>query len=703
MWILLCMLPLLGFADPALTQDIPPLPLCVPFPECLSEEKEEVLVRLVDPVYSDGVLSTDCGGVLLAPDLIVRATAIAYTHLPDGSAHSVHAEGELVVEYRGKLFVGSSLDYDFLTDSGVLCQGRVAMPPWYIAGERIYLTSESGVIIEEGTLSSCEGEEQDWDIFAPRICIFQNHLRMDRKAQIRIQKVPVLALPALKLELRGLNEMPISTRFSWGGFQGTRLSLRYRFFDTEEWKAYARLDAILKRGLGGGVETSYLSQESAAELYTQNYYAHDISIADPTRRDRYRFDGSYYNCFDEGRIVIRGVYDRVSDPQMAADYQAKDFDLKTAGKTELSIMRTEELWRTELFSTVRLNSFQTVNQELPTLAWSAKPYLIGEKGVLSSTRARASYLDYLYSSSSLPFYTNFHSGRFELDQLFYKALNYKYLRIIPELGGVAIGYTNSPSGAAVGALLGYGGAHVQTTLVRSEEARRETIEPYIDYVYYTAPTSSVDEHYIFTIADGYARLHELTFGTRYALFSPCNRALLIDLHANAFFNTEAFSSPIPRAYLEVEWDPLTYITLQGVGIWDFQEGELDTLNGCLNWTVSRDVAISTEYRHRSSFAWRKADHTSFFLEAFRQNEALRHSPLSDRRDTLLLSFFYRWHPDWFLKAQLRHGWNRHDSPNYTEYQIDLSTLLCSHWRATVTYEKRFDDFHVSFSLRLDNG
>ena len=91
------------------------------------------------------------------------------------------------------------------------------------------------------------------------------------------------------------------------------------------------------------------------------------------------------------------------------------------------------------------------------------------------------------------------------------------------------------------------------------------------------------------------------------------------------------------------------------------------------------------------------------MESFRTETALRHSQVSDRRDTFLCHVFYRFLPNWSCEFQLRRGWNRQFQPNYKEYQIDLMTSLRSGWDLRLSYQQKEDDHRVAlyFSLGAD--
>jgi hypothetical protein len=128
--------------------------------------------------------------------------------------------------------------------------------------------------------------------------------------------------------------------------------------------------------------------------------------------------------------------------------------------------------------------------------------------------------------------------------------------------------------------------------------------------------------------------------------------------------------------------------------------ELDHYNVRTEWTYSPNFALAVEYRHRSSYDWRKADHTNFILDSFRTIQELRDSQLSDRRDTLLLHMFYRFHPSWAFEFKSRSGWNRILEPSYNEFEIDLLGTLRSAWNFKLSYQHKEDDDRISVYMTI---
>lgn len=684
--------------------DLPCVPLEPPLPHYNLDEN--VIVDLVDPLYEEGVLSTESGGVLTATGLRIQAQKITYVRNleADPPVFTVICSGNLLVDYREWTLVGDTFFYDFVTQSGSLTQGKTASPPWYIGGREI-LMEEDELIILDGFITTSEGEIEDVVVRSPKISITPDRILTASYITLRLNDTPIFWLPSFELDMKNIGRSPLAVKFGWGGFLGSNLSLLYRFPSWGDFEITARLDAFFGKGMGGGIETAYDPPSRPTLFFTRNYYAHDIALDDRHRRDRYRFQGTYWDRFYD--ITVDGMYDFVSDAQMAAEYRTKDFELKTAGRTELEVRQERPFWIANFFTRVRVNDFQSVNQELPSFQLNWHPFEIPSTGIICENIFKASYLNFVFSRDVQP-RRNLSSSRIAIHPFVYRPFLVGPLTATPEAGFIGIAYSDSPRGRSAGQALGELGFKLETTLSKNCTSWKHTLEPYLHYQFLTTPSVPTEHHFIFSIQDGWDKLNLLRFGVRNSFFlkslAGIVRPFWVDLWANAFFNTLTIPQTIPKGYLDVEWipTPRTFCSLKSG--WNFQERQLDFINARIDWTLNENNALGIEYRHRSRFDWRKADFYNFILESVRTQKELLDSTLSDRRDTFLFRIFSRLTPDWTARFNLRHGWNRKGKQgSFTEYQIEMTRVVFQHWRLIFGYEKREDDHRFSFSFLLDPG
>lgn len=678
-----------------------------------------ITIDLRSPCYSDGILSTKTGGIISAPNVRIQAQQIVYTkkELEGVAVCQVEAEGDLIMEFGTYLFVGDYLQYDFLTGCGVIYNGRTSLEPWYFGGEEVYLYPDGSYSLSEAYITTSQRCHPEWLIASSHATLSPCRDFSANHVTFKIGDVPVFWLPQLNLNLDAIFDNPIRYSFKWGGKQGPRIGMTYQMLDWNHWKAFLRFDYRITRGPGLGLETRYRSEDRRVAFETINYAARDSSILDPHENMRYRFQGRYENNLDHD-LSMDASWDKVSDIEMPTDYNDRGLELDIAGRTQFHVRQATPNQITNWWSRVRVNNFETVKQELPTLSTRWHPLTLGDSGFIWENRASAAYLDFKYSNG-LPFVHDYHSSRFEYGTRLYRPFYLGIFKLTTEVGGNVIYYGSAPKkGQEVfpfpvkhfghkERLVAFGdfNADICTKLTGCFESMKHVITPYASYRYITYPTAAPFEHYIFDIHDGWYRLNQLRFGVHQNLYAKnfygCpKKAIGIDLYSFAFFDTPTIPSTVQKGYLDVSfftWDTLRH-TLNSA--WDFQRGRLDHFNFRTEWTIDANLAIAAEYRHRDAYDWRKVDHQNFILDSFLSSEELVHTALSDRRDTFLLHLFYRFHPSWALEVESRQGWNRTKQPYYSEFEVDLLGTLPSAWNVKISYQHKQEDDRVALYVSM---
>lgn len=665
-----------------------------------------VTVDLREPTFCEGVLTTTKGGVITAPDIRIQALNIVYTRKNEGSlkVSTIEAEDEVEIEFGGYIFVGKRLEYDFESHSGVLYEGRTSIEPWFFGGEKIFLQPDGSYTIYKAFVTTSENVNPEWAIVAQEATVSKLRELQAKKVQFKAAHVPILWVPAIRANLDFIFDHPLQYEFR-AGSQGPRVSLAYEIFSWERFKTFARLDYRLKRGIGGGIETTYRSEDHLQYFDTVNFIARDAKSNAPHKvAIRYRFQGEYHQEIPSQNITIDGTYDKLSDKEMATDYRERGLDIEAAGRTQLLVRKQADWWITNFVARARVNSFQTIKQELPTLKANLIPFEIGNTGIISENEFVASYLDFRYAKS-IERTEDYHSSRFESYNKLYRPIPLSVFTLTPEVGALAIFEGNSQQHRPRWVGLGVFACELDTRLQGQYNSFKHTLRPYTRYEYYTSPTSPPDKHYIFDIDDGWYRLNIMRFGLQQNFYTKDSNGLIMrvleaDIFANAFFDSHTIPETIPKVYSKIVYYRTPRLKHTCSTAWDLEERQLDHFNLRTDWTVNNNAAIGMEYRHRSAFSWRKADPNNYFIDAFRSVDDLRHTQLSDRRDTFLTHFFYRFQSNMAIEFESRHGWRRHKEPSYNEFQLDFMATLKSAWNIKLSYQHLEDDDRFTFAVSL---
>jgi hypothetical protein len=148
------------------------------------------------------------------------------------------------------------------------------------------------------------------------------------------------------------------------------------------------------------------------------------------------------------------------------------------------------------------------------------------------------------------------------------------------------------------------------------------------------------------------------------------------------------------------WNQPSYALYGGLA-WNQEEKVVDYCNIRGAFTINAALAFGAEFRHRSRFDWRKADHQNFILDVSRQIDELLISPLSDRRNTILFRLYARIMPGLNCLVQSHHGWGRTNEPAYSEFKVEFFKMLTCSWQLKVAYQYTLNDpFQVTAALQL---
>jgi hypothetical protein len=684
---------------------------CLCFSSCLlaSDFSGNVEVRLKEPSFEDGVLKTDQGGVITSQEIRIQAKKIKYTNKTEDGKKviSLTAEGDLLFEYGGKIFVGSRLQYDFVKGTGTLWDGRTSEGIWFVGGDKIDLEGNGNYAIYGAFVTSCENTKPFWELSAARVKLNEKSQLSTSKVQFKFFEVPVFWLPSFKANLKNITSPPLRYKVVWDRGIGPRISMRYRVFSWEDLSLFLRLDYRITKGPGGAVESEYFSKDERTTFVTRTYGAYDKEVPDEHGFKRYRLQGLFHHDSKDGKTITHATYDKYHDLKMISDFPSSDFEIDTQKRTQFLLQHQEDIAFGSFRVEPRLNAFESINQKLPLAKAGIRPMSIGSSGLLSENFVSAGYLDYVYAHDLNESYHGIlhetHAARLETRNRLYRPFVVGPLHVTPTVGLIGIFYNNNPFKKSVGqGVITYGGK-AEIPFYRRYSTFKHTLEPYIDYFGLTHPRSKLRNHYIFTIEDGLNEINSLKMGlcNKFFLknspfFSP---AFNLDLHTYAFFNDKMFKKTCPKGYLFATWSQPSYL-LTAESCWNFEEGVLDFANLRTDVTVNAHAAWALEFRHRSRYDWRKADHESFILDMARSIPEMEDSPLSDKRNTFLSQIRIRISPTWSFHFSSHHGWGRLFEPSYNSYKIDLFTLLASHWKFKGSYMHTTNDDRVSVGIQL---
>lgn len=217
-----------------------------------------VTVDLREPLLSNGVITTEKGGVIAGEGIRIQAKKIIYTRRFDKQC--AVAEGDVIIEYCQNFFVGDKIEYDFLTKTGTLYNGRGAMYPWYFGGDEITLCPNGTYHMRNAYFTTSESVKREWELSASSATVTDNCYLDAKDLEIRILKFPIFQIKKFRFNLDLIFDTPVRYYVRVGGVRGTRFGIQYNLFTWGGLKTFIRLDYRIFRGPGGGFELHYVGE-----------------------------------------------------------------------------------------------------------------------------------------------------------------------------------------------------------------------------------------------------------------------------------------------------------------------------------------------------------------------------------------------------------------------------------------------------------
>ncbi|MCY3975264.1 MAG: LPS assembly protein LptD [Simkaniaceae bacterium] len=654
----------------------------------------ETIVKLNRPVYENGTFSTEEGGIIEVPDDEFYLQARKITYVREHIKHPVSkvtAEGDLLLLYRGRTYVGERLEYDFLAKTGLLYQGKVAFEPWVVGGDRVHLLPDRTVRIRRVFTTTNDRQKPVWSIEAKRGEVSPNNLFEAKGLTLRLLGIPLFYFPTWQVDLnRSSSDIPITYYVREEKGLLPRFGVRYRAYQREENALFFLLYVRPFEGVGGSVESEYLSPSRCTSLQTQSYLDRDLFYRDTTI-DRplwhYRLRGFVDRKSEDETWQCRISYDKVNDRNLITDFATDHFETSAVRRTSLSLQRATDSTRFGISASPRINSFQGFKQELPVFFWTHTPYSLGRTGLIAETRITGEYLSYVSADRLLPVVPDFRASRFGIDGACYRPFSGYGFNVTPFVGFRARLYGTAKGHTIRQALLDYRFlAHYKVQ--RRYESVLHTVRPYLRYRGLTTPLAPPDIAPVFDITDGLRHLSELKIGIENAFYSNrrsfFNPDFVADLSLYAFFANDTFTKKIPKALHTLSHHRPFCLSEMALG-WNMEKGTLDFINTSLAWTLSEKTALYTEIRRRGRFDWRRSDRDNYIFEVTRPISDLLLSPLSDRRNTFLTGLQCDLYPGWHARIEGRVGTGRAREPFYYATKVELLGLIETGWQLRIGF------------------
>ena len=654
--------------------------------------KKEFRVNLRNPEFVSGVLKTEEGGIITAEGLRIQGKQIQYISRIENGHHiqKVLVEGDLMLEFDGALFVGKRLEFNFTDNTGTLWDGKTFVDYWFLGGDKVLLKADGSYLVTDAYITTCESQDHIWELRASRAKITQRHFLSAKNLRLQFAHLPFFWLPSFKLNLKFFKEVPLQYKLS-----REKAGIRGRILSWKRCSGYVHLEYKWLRGLNGALETEWHSKDKKTLLQAKSYGALDKL----EQKKRFHLQGTLEHRSLDERTHTLLSYDKLSDPGIAALSKNEEFDVPTGQCTRALFTHEEESVLGTLTVRPRINTFQNVLQELPFLKLDIRPFEWRNTGILSENRVQGGVLDYACTRDLRPYFPHTHVLRLQTQHTLLRPFHLPLLTFTPRISYRGLYSQGHEPSQRIGiGMLSYG-AQLQSRLQGPIGTLTHAIIPYARYFRNVPSATSHAPIPRFSMEDFMHRSDQLQLGVKQLFFAdPFTPAFTLDTYVHrASCHAKAFSRPFSRLWLHAAIQGPSSM-LRGTCTWNVRTKCIDLYNLDAELTVNEDLALAVELRHRGRSYLRRANHDDATLEVTYPIEELIHSPLSDRRSTVLTRLHFRFAPKWTLHVESHHGWHRHKQPPYHAAKLDVTRLLPCNWQLALSYAHSPEEDRVTWNF-----
>jgi len=207
-------------------------------------------------------------------DIHLQASEIFYhsdSKIIDASGEAKLADSQGEVE-------GERMTYSFQTKKGVVYSGESRIETGFFRGRKVKKIAENVLCASYGVFTSCEYAQSHYEFWSPKVKIYVNDKVIAKPVVIKLQGIPILALPYYILSLkreRHSGFLPPYLRYIGGHYY--IVNNGYFWAISDYCDLTAMLDYNSKKGWGQKLNFNYLfgSASSVNSTYIAHYRERD--------------------------------------------------------------------------------------------------------------------------------------------------------------------------------------------------------------------------------------------------------------------------------------------------------------------------------------------------------------------------------------------------------------------------------------------
>jgi LPS-assembly protein len=324
----------------------------------------------------------------------LRANRLSF----DNKSKRLKGSGDVAFTENGNTLFASEIEYDLLTEQGVLLDGRLFLKStnYTLTGKRIERLGLGQMNLHDAFFTACDcpedpAENPDWHIKAASIRLTIGTYLTVKNLFFYVNKTPILYLPyfiypAVTTRQTGL----LVPRIGGSSTQGLRYNQDFFWAFSQNQDATFSLDYRRKKGVGTGIEYRYvLSTESRGTLTAERFHdiEKDLNRIAVAYRHQQRFSDRIKFNLNARYVNAENYYKELSDFTAERALQKLESTAALTYRGEESFGYISAHYTQDLTGT----NGSTTLQRLPEAGWS----LIGHKIGITYFDLHTTYIRFL--------------------------------------------------------------------------------------------------------------------------------------------------------------------------------------------------------------------------------------------------------------------------------------------------------------------
>ena len=254
--------------------------------------------------------------------------------------------GGVRIETDGDIIIGKEGTFNLNTQTGEIVDGRLFMKAnhYYLSGSQMRKTGENTYLINDCTITTCNGENPDWTITGSEVKVTIEGYGTVKNSAFRIRDLPILYIPYMifpaktrrqsgllppKLGYSTLNGAEVQIPFYWAISDQTDATFYQRYMTKRGYMQGAEFRYVESKKSKGILEFDILSDKEKQKNMSDNDSL-DISPYARTNQTRYWLRGRADQDLPLG-VVARLDGDFVSDQDYLREFEEKlyGFDVRS--------------------------------------------------------------------------------------------------------------------------------------------------------------------------------------------------------------------------------------------------------------------------------------------------------------------------------------------------------------------------------------